>query len=107
MRAILCALLGLAVTACAPNPTVLPPSPDTYPAAPERLLDPANCPDADPDGEGVLHDPADGTAGAVLDARGRNGEMYVRCRAAFEGLVDHERERMRRQREKAMEGSGE
>jgi len=55
----------------------------------------------------VLHDPADGTAGAVLDARGRNGEMYVRCRAAFEGLVDHERERMRRQREKAMEGSGE
>lgn len=107
MRLLLIATVALILPACASSPTVMAPPSDPYPGAPERILDKEACPDADPDGEGLLHDPEDGSAGAIVEARKQDGEMYLRCRAAFHSLVDHERERLRRQRERAMEGAEE
>lgn len=98
-RAFLLAAVAVFLTACGTTPTVQAPPPEPYPSAPERLLDKAQCPDADPDGEGLLHDPADGSADAVLESRKRDGRMYLRCREAYHGLIDHERGRMKYQRE--------
>lgn len=90
------------VSGCGPSATVLPPAADLFPSAEEALLDLENCPDADPDGEGVLHDPVDGSTSAVLEARRNDGEMYVLCRSAAHGLIEHERERILNIRERSM-----
>lgn len=103
LKAAMIAVAVVGAPGCGTSPTVLAPEADSYPPADEGLLDRANCPDGDPDGDGVLHDPVDGTAGAISEARRQNGRMYVRCRSAFHGLVEHERKRVQRIRERAMQ----
>ena len=96
------AMIALACSGCGPTAQVVDPGESHYPPASERLLDKGACPDADGDGEGLLHDPVDGSAGALLEARKRNGRLYAECREAAYGLIEHERERLRWIRERAM-----
>jgi len=102
LRTFLLAACAAATAGCGTTATVLPP-PTAYPGAPEWMLDPGNCPDADPKGPGVLHDPVDGTVPAVLEAHKLDGRMYVGCRTAHEALIQYERQRMQAIRERAMQ----
>lgn len=103
MKKALLAIATAAAAGCAPNPTVMDPAAgDRFPAASESAMTP--CPDNDPDGAGVLHDAADASRAAVLEARAKDGRAYALCRQRHEALIEHERERLRQQREEAAAG---